>query len=252
MGLLSISPKISRWARYDDFQMNRMIYIVGNEQEYHFKVLFALFAILGYDFADKCHHLSYGMIELPEGKMKSREGNVVDADTLADDLHQHAYDTVSERYPDLAEEEKHAKAESISMAAIKFYMLLQDAKNNFVFDPQASISFDGETGPYIQYTHARCCSLLEKATNYELPKADYASIEDLASKNLLLHLASRPETVQRSVDEYAPHHVARYALDLSKLFNKFYQSQQVVDEADLASTADRIALVRSAKYVLSL
>ena len=117
-------------ARYDDFAMDRMIYVVGNEQEYHFKVLFGLFELLGYDFADKCHHLSYGMIELPDGKMKSREGNVVDADTLADDIHAAAKEIILSRRPEQTDID--TAAEHVAMAAIKFYILLFDAKNNFV------------------------------------------------------------------------------------------------------------------------
>jgi len=149
--------------RYEEFHMDRMVYIVGNEQEHHFQVLFALLNMLGHSFAQKCYHLSYGMVSLPDGKMKSREGNVVDADTLADEMHTKSQELLIQRYPDLSPEELHQRAEQIAMAAIKFFVLKYDAKKDFIFDREQSLRFDGESGPYVQYTHARCCSILEKA-----------------------------------------------------------------------------------------
>jgi arginyl-tRNA synthetase len=148
--------------RYEDRKMNHMVYVVGNEQESHFKFLFAIFKALGYPFADKCFHMSYGMISLPDGKMKSREGNVVDADDLADSMHAQSYETLKERHTDLSENALHTRAEQIAMAAIKFFILKYDAKKDFVFDREESLRFDGESGPYIQYTVARCNSILEK------------------------------------------------------------------------------------------
>lgn len=149
--------------RYEDWNMDRMVYVVGSEQEMHFKFLFAIFKALGYTFADKCYHMSYGMISLPDGKMKSREGNTVDADTLADDMHKQSYTLLHERYTDLREDELHTKAEQVAMAAIKFFILLYDSKKDFVFDREASLRFDGESGPYLQYTYARIESIKHKA-----------------------------------------------------------------------------------------
>lgn len=149
--------------RYEDFQMDRMIYVVGNEQEHHFQVLFALLTLLGHSFAEKCYHLSYGMVSLPDGKMKSREGNVVDADTMADEMHTKAKELLQQRYPELSEQELRDRAEQIALAAIKFFILKYDAKKDFVFDRELSLRFDGESGPYVQYTYARAWSLLEKA-----------------------------------------------------------------------------------------
>ena len=122
-----------------------MIYVVGNEQTFYFKQLFAVFAALGYPFVDNCHHLAYGMIELPDGKMKSREGNVIDADNLADDVHATALEQILERYPEIAMDEAHARAEAIAMGAIKFAMLKHDMLKNFVFYKEESLAFDGET-----------------------------------------------------------------------------------------------------------
>ena len=236
-------------VRYDDYQMDRMIYVVWNEQEYHFQVLFELFKILGYDFADKCHHLSYGMIELPDGKMKSREWKVVDADTLADELHQQAKDIILQRNPE--EDDVSAKAESIAMAAIKFYVLFFDAKNNFVFDPKKSISFEGETGPYIQYTHARCCSILKKHTpKSTLAKRDFTWLQTEEEKALLIHLASFPETVQKAVDDYKPSLIARYTIDLATLFNKYYHHHKIILEDDDILTDARYGLTQSVQHIL--
>lgn len=151
-------------VRYEDWHMDRMIYVVGNEQEDHFKFLFRILQCLGYGFAEKCFHLSYGMISLPDGKMKSRQGNTVDADSLADQMHAYASTMIEERYPELSSVEKEKRAEAIAMAAIKFFVLKYDASKDFVFDREHSLSFEGETGPYIQYASARCATLLQKAT----------------------------------------------------------------------------------------
>lgn len=243
--------------RHEDYMMNRMIYVVGNEQDYHFKVLFELFHILGYDFADKCHHLSYGMIELPDGKMKSREGNVVDADTLADELHHEACILIEKRYPDRSENDKETQAEAIAIAAIKFYILLHDAKNNFIFDPKASISFDGETGPYIQYTYARCNSLLKKAQKLSLPITDFTSKDYRLQTtdqlhSLLVTLARFPEIQFKAVADYAPHYIARYLLDLAKSFNSLYHHQEIIDEDDRQQTANMIAIVHATQHVIGI
>ncbi|MCB1084452.1 MAG: arginine--tRNA ligase, partial [Simkania sp.] len=149
--------------RYQDFSFDEMIYIVGNEQEYHFKVLFELFRMLGWSFGESCRHFSYGMIELPEGKMKSREGNVIDTDDLIKTVDGLAYEAVKERYEDLDEAEMNERAQAISTGAIRFFFLKFDPLKNFVFNPKESLSFEGETGPYVQYTHARISSILRKS-----------------------------------------------------------------------------------------
>jgi arginyl-tRNA synthetase len=229
--------------------MDRMIYIVGNEQEYHFKVLFELFDILGYRFANQCHHLSYGMIELPDGKMKSREGNVIDADTLADELHTHSYKQLTERYPDRSDKQRHDQAESIAIGAITRYMLLPDPRNNFVFDPVASISFEGETGPYIQYTYARCATLLSKLNTNADP--DHSSLSSDEHHAILLILAQRPETVRQAIDSYQPQLIARYTLSLAKATNKLYHSHTMISDNVGHSNAHH-QLMHSITTVLSI
>jgi arginyl-tRNA synthetase len=149
--------------RYQDYHMDRMIYVVGSEQDEHFKSLFQLFNLLGYSFANKCYHLSYGMISLPDGKMKSRTGNVVDADNLADDMYIKCTELLVERHADLDHTEVARRAEIIAMAAIKLFILKYDAKKNFVFDKENSLAFDGETGPYVLYTYARAKTILNKS-----------------------------------------------------------------------------------------
>jgi arginyl-tRNA synthetase len=194
------------------------------------------------------------MIELPDGKMKSREGNVVDADTLADQLHHEAHALIDERYADRSDNDKKTQAEAIGMAAIKFYILLHDAKNNFIFDPKASISFDGETGPYIQYTYARCQSLIEKTRNLILPKVDLLQLtaSNTQLHNLLLILARFPETQSKAVAEYAPHYIARYLLDLAKSFNSFYHHQTIINKTDTQQTANMIAIVRATQHIIGI
>jgi len=149
--------------RFKTYNMDKMVYIVGNEQDDYFRALFKCFKGLNYPFAEQCHHLSYGMIELPNGKMKSRTGNVIDADNLIDELHQTSFEEIKKRYPDLDESEAHTRAEKIAFGAINFFMLKIDPAKGFVFDPAESLSFEGETGPYVQYTYARSGAILSKA-----------------------------------------------------------------------------------------
>jgi arginyl-tRNA synthetase len=149
--------------RYQDYAMDRMVYVVGNEQKDHFKSLFEIIKRMNFPFSEKMYHLSYGMISLPSGKMKSREGTVVDADTLADDMHLEAKDLLFQRYPELSQDELEKRAEVIAMSAIKFFILKYETEKDFVFDPAESLSFEGETGPYLQYSYARISSVLRKS-----------------------------------------------------------------------------------------
>ncbi|MEA3399380.1 MAG: arginine--tRNA ligase, partial [Patescibacteria group bacterium] len=169
--------------RYTDFKFDELIYVVGNEQEYHFKVLFEIFNILNFSFADSCSHFSYGMIELPEGKMKSREGNVIDTDDLLEQTISMAKEAVNERYSDIDNLELEKRSELIALGAIRFFFLKHDSLKNFVFDPKESLSFEGETGPYIQYTYARISSILRKSeTDYK--NADLSLLKTLEDKSL--------------------------------------------------------------------
>ena len=235
--------------RYTDWQMDRMVYVVGNEQADHFKFLFKIFERLGYEFWSKCHHLSYGMISLPDGKMKSREGNVVDADNLADQMQQTSLTQLDERYPDA---DNTQLAEHIAMWAIKFFVLKYDAKKDFVFDRDESLSFDGESGPYLQYTHARCNSILDKAKSLEFKadNIDYSKLDQDSERLICLHLSEFTDIVQKAADEYKPSLVARYVLELARMFNTYYQSTKVLVEDDMPLTQARLTLVASVQQVL--
>lgn len=175
------------------------------------------------------------MIYLPDGKMKSREGNVVDADTLADQIQQQAYQTVQERYPDMQKQELHARAESIAMAAIKFYILQYDSNKDITFDPKESLRFDGETGPYVQYTVARAASLLddEKAQEHIhqesvlTPPSTLTDQERQAMKEVYKHLSRYPDIVQKAAYEYNPSHIPHYLIDLCHSFNSLYQRHKI-------------------------
>lgn len=242
------------YLRRVDRHMERMVYVVGNEQEYHFKALFAILRSFGFSFADNCFHLGYGMIYLPDGKMKSREGNVVDADNLADDMHAAAVTILRERTQDsLDDAELHRRAEAIAMAAIKFFVLKYDALKDFVFDPATSLSFDGETGPYIQYTYARCCSILEKATRTAFTPETVTTtlLTTQEERLLLLHLLDFPNQIQEAAERYQPYLIARYVLDLAHLFNTYYQQHTILQDDKPLETA-RLHLVASVKTVLGI
>lgn len=235
--------------RYEDWHMDKMIYIVANEQNHHFKVLFRIFEKLGYPFAKNCYHLGYGMIYLPEGKMKSREGNVVDADNLADDMNEAAKKEINERYPALSQEEAVSRAEAIGMAAIKFYILSYDPMKDFVFNPKESISFEGETGPYVQYTHARACSILKKYMQEPSPDVDYLKLGTDEEKSVLKLIEEFPDSVEKAGKEYKPSLITRNLLDLSQAFNEYYHKHKIIQE-DKELEKARILLVFAVKQVL--
>lgn len=231
--------------RYKEFNFDEMYYIVGNEQDYHFKVLFELFKMLQWPFADKCKHFSYGMIELPEGKMKSREGKVVDTDELIEEVYELAQKAVQERYEDIKEDEVKRRAQIIAMGAIKFFFLKYDPQKNFVFDPKASLSFEGETGPYVQYTYARISSIRRKS------KAGQASYESYAQEEIALIkiLGEFEDVIKQSAEEMRPNIICHYLLKLSQEFNTYYAKQQIIQD-DKKVEADRIALLKAIQEVL--
>jgi arginyl-tRNA synthetase len=235
--------------RYEDYpELNRTIYTVGNEQDYHFKVLFLILARLGYDWAELCFHLSYGMVDLPTGKMKSREGTVVDADDLMEEMHTKAEAQTRElgKIEDLDSEEAQRLFEMVGMAALKYFLLRTDPKKRILFDPEESIQFQGHTGPFIQYTYARIISLLNKAKSkgYEIGKADlgnYSGHSDL-EKELLFLLASYPEKIIEAANTYNPSVIAHFCFDLSKEFNRFYAESPIVGAKKEEERSFRLAL----------
>lgn len=218
--------------RFKDNDIQKLIYTVGNEQDYHFQVLFKIMKKLGYSWADQLFHLSYGMVELPEGKMKSREGTVVDADDLMAEMHETAKLKAIEqgKLEGLSEEVKVASYEIIGMGALKYFMLKVDPKKKMLFNPAESIEFNGNTGPFIQYTYARTQSLLAKA-DYQ-----YKEILDVTlnqyEKELIMLLASYKTIVERAAEALSPALVANYVYDLAKSYNSFYQSNIILKLED--------------------
>jgi len=248
-----ITQDLALWnIRYEDYHMNRMIYVVGNEQNDHFKALFEIFSQLWYAFADQCHHLSYWMIELPDGKMKSRKGNVVDADNLIDDMHAKCVELLLERHPELDEIELHRRAEIIAMAAIKMFILKYDAAKNFVFDRDHSLSFDGETWPYVLYSYARAKTILYKANKGEEINPLSGGIQVTQDERVLLWMIAKfEEIIQEAADQYAPTIVAKYVLSLASEFNSYYHHTKILDESVAETTRSfRLWLVSSVAQVL--
>lgn len=229
--------------RHDDFAFSHMAYTVGNEQDYHFKVLFLILDKLGYDWAKNCYHLSYGMVDLPSGKMKSREGTVVDADDLIKEM----VDTAKEIAQELGKldgmdvEEANALYENIGMGALKYFMLKVDPKKRMLFDPQESIDFNGNTGPFIQYTHARIQTILTKYNKEALFTTENLELLD-KEKQIIKILNYFPVTIQEAANSYSPALIANYIYDLVKEFNGFYQNVPILIGEDQNQMAFRIAL----------
>lgn len=218
--------------RYRDYpEMTKMIYTVGNEQEYHFKVLFAVLEKLGYSWASNCHHLSYGMVELPEGKMKSREGTVVDADDLIDEMTNTARSIAEEsgKLDELNDEDKNRLYSEIGSAALKYFLLKVDARKNMLFDPRESIDFNGNTGPFLQYTHARISTLLRKAGSALSQRTIVVSMNS-HEQQIALKTDRFPEVIKEAAENYSPAILANYLYDLAKDYNSFYQSTPVLKE----------------------
>jgi len=219
--------------KYNDFKMQESIYVVGNEQDYHFKVLFLILEKLGKSWAKGLYHLSYGMVDLPSGKMKSREGTVVDADDLIAEMKQTAKEKTEAlgKVDNFEATEKEQLFEMIGLGALKYFLLKVEPKKRLLFDPNESIDFQGNTGPFIQYTHARIKSVLAKADYQELALAYDKNLKE-TEVELLQLLSKYPEVLKTSAKEHNPAAVANYAYELAKAYNKFYQTESIlkVDE----------------------
>ena len=227
----------------DNPSMTGLVYTVGNEQDYHFQVLFLVLKKLGYDWAQSLFHLSYGMVDLPQGKMKSREGTVVDADDLMDEMKQTAK-TISQdlgKLDGLSEEEKSSLYEKIGLGALKYFILKVDPKKRILFDPESSVDFAGNTGPFIQYTYARIQSILRKVSLEEI-KFENELILDLREKELIKHLMLYPGVIQQAAKVYSPAIIANYSYDLVKMFNSFYQNISILGDAQDELRNFRVAL----------
>ncbi|WP_418360675.1 arginine--tRNA ligase [Sphingobacterium detergens] len=216
--------------KYDEFKMSESIYVVGNEQDYHFKVLFLILKKLGKSWADGLFHLSYGMVDLPSGKMKSREGTVVDADDLMAEMLKTAQERTEElgKTEGLAEDAKAALYNTIGMGALKYFLLKVDPKKRLLFDPNESVDFQGHTGPFIQYTHARIKSVLSKAEfDANNPVSVLTSISPY-ERDLIQQLGAFPETIEASAQEFSPAQLANYIYEVAKLYNKFYHEESIL------------------------
>jgi arginyl-tRNA synthetase len=238
--------------KFKDFNSEKSIWVVGNEQDYHFKVLFAIMKKLGRTYADGCFHLSYGMVDLPSGKMKSREGTVVDADELYADMVAGAKELSAEKGKilELPEEEQKELYKMLALGALKYFLLKVEPKKRMLFNPEESIDFQGNTGPFIQYTHARIKSILRKADS--LPQGEIAlgTSFEKEEKELLFILTEYKNTIQKAADEYSPALIANYAYDLAKTFNGFYTVHSVLNEADASKKDFRLTLVNEVAETL--
>ncbi|MEJ5055717.1 arginine--tRNA ligase [Sphingobacterium sp. MYb382] len=237
--------------KYDEFKMEESIYVVGNEQDYHFKVLFAILKKLGKSWATGLFHLSYGMVDLPSGKMKSREGTVVDAD----DLMQEMKDTAQARTEELGktdgleEAEKTALYETIGMGALKYFLLKVDPKKRLLFDPNESVDFQGHTGPFIQYTHARIKSVLRKA-EYDGGAGTVATIS-VYERDLIQALGNYPQAIEAAAKDFSPAQLANYVYEVAKVYNKFYHEETILKAEDAQVKQFRLQLSAIAGRVIA-
>ena len=239
--------------RFAEYDLDSHIYVVGNEQDYHFKVLKLVLAKLGFAWADQIYHLSYGMVELPEGKMKSREGTVVDADDLIEKMYQEAKATseASGKLEGIPDDEKERLYRMIGLGALKYFILKVDPKKTMLFDPKESIDFNGNTGPFIQYTHARICSILRKAADSGLDGAvSDASVLSPKEVRLVKLLASYPQKVSEAAEALSPAVLANFSYDLAKEFNQYYHDTPVLKEPDAGLLAMRLSLLGTIARVL--
>ncbi len=241
--------------RYQDYPIDKMIYVVGNEQNYHFQVLSLLLDKLGFKWGKDLTHFSYGMVELPEGKMKSREGTVVDADDLIDTMIASAAEMGAERFADMPQEESKEIARMVGLGALKYFLLKVDPRKNMLFNPKESIDFNGNTGPFIQYTYARIQSVLRKAEDFD-KNAVPDSEPNTKESALIQKVADFPNVVAEAGKSYSPALIANYAYDLAKEYNQFYHDYSILKEEDAQKKAFRLLLSyvvgRTLKSAMSL
>ena len=240
--------------RYQDYPIDKMIYVVGNEQNYHFQVLSLLLDRLGFKWGKDLVHFSYGMVELPEGKMKSREGTVVDADDLMDEMVNSAREVSKElgKLDGCTAEEADAISEIVGLGALKYFLLKVDPRKNMTFNPKESIDFNGNTGPFIQYTYARIRSVLRKATEAGYSMTDYSKVEPNEKEiSLIQRLADFPAVVAEAGRTYSPALIANYVYDLVKEYNQFYHDYSIMREENEAIRSLRLCLADCTSRVIS-
>ena len=238
--------------RFQDYPIDKMIYVVGNEQNYHFQVLSILLDRLGFKWGKELTHFSYGMVELPNGKMKSREGTVVDADDLMQLMVDDALKTSMElgKFDDMSEEERNEIARIVGMGALKYFILKVDARKNMLFNPEESIDFNGNTGPFIQYTYARIRSILRKAGNTGM--TSISSTTSLSDKEveLIQKMSEYGAAVEQAGKDYSPSGIANYCYELTKVFNQFYHDYSILNEPDEQKKAVRLMLAKNVAKII--
>jgi len=236
--------------RHEDFNFSHMTYTVGNEQDYHFKVLFLILEKLGYSWAKSCYHLSYGMVDLPSGKMKSREGTAVDADDLMEDMFQNAKSIAEElgKIDVSKNNDSEELNETVGMGALKYFMLKVDPKKRMLFDPKESIDFNGNTGPFIQYTYARIQSILRKNT-VDVKIDEDSDITD-KERALIISLLVFPKTIQEAANSFSPALIANYVYEIVKDFNSYYQSTPILGADSTSIISFRVALSQQVAKVI--
>jgi len=241
------------FSRFDENKLDDMIYVVGNEQNYHFQVLKLVLKKMGYDWSDNLTHLSYGMVELPEGRMKSREGTVVDADDLIASMIATAREMSSElgKLNDCSEEEANAISTTIGLGALKYFILKVDPKKTMLFDPKESIDFNGNTAPFIQYTHARICSILRKANEANIDFKGEVEANYLQEEiNLIKILTDYPNAVKAAGDNFAPSIIGAYTYELAKTFNGYYHDHSILKESDEQIRKMRLKLAQQVAIII--
>ena len=240
--------------RFSEYSLDSHIYVVGDEQIYHFQVLKLILKKLGYEWADQIYHLSYGMVELPEGKMKSREGTVVDADDLIQKMYDEAKATSEEssKLDSLSDEEKDKLYGIIGLGALKYFILKVDPRKKMLFNPKESIDFNGNTGPFIQYTHARICSILRKAAERGIELGGVPAEVELSPKEIRLVkiLSAYPQKVQEAADSFSPAVLANFSYELAKEFNQYYHDTPILKEENREVLVMRLSLIDTLASVL--
>ena len=237
--------------RFQDYPIDKMIYVVGNEQNYHFQVLSILLDRLGFKWGKELVHFSYGMVELPNGKMKSREGTVVDADDLMQLMIDDALKTSMElgKFADMEEEERNEIARIVGMGALKYFILKVDARKNMLFNPEESIDFNGNTGPFIQYTYARIRSILRKAPSTPSSLSSLSTLND-KEVELIQKMSEYGAAVEQAGKDYSPSGIANYCYELTKVFNQFYHDYSILNEEDEQKRQVRLAIARNVGKII--
>lgn len=238
--------------RFQDYPIDKMIYVVGNEQNYHFQVLSILLDRLGFKWGKELVHFSYGMVELPNGKMKSREGTVVDADDLMALMVSDAKKTSEElgKFDDMSEDERNEIARIVGMGALKYFILKVDARKNMLFNPEESIDFNGNTGPFIQYTYARIRSILRKAGEQGVSEAPLNAVLSDKETELIQKMSEYGAAVEQAGKDYSPSGIANYCYELTKVFNQFYHDYSILNEADEQKKLVRLVIARNVAKVI--